>query len=276
MIFPQGQRLWIKGGSEVDRSETLDRLSRSSEERRLLARVWDKAESARRGAPAATPFLSESQQEAARRLVAALGCPRHLFSGGYSGAERKVCAFLPDWQEEDGWEPPFSALRCRWAPGEKLTHRDLLGAVLGQGLDREKVGDLLVGRDSCDLLVFSELVPYLLQNLTEAGRVRLSVEALPLPELAPPEKTVKVIHDTVSTPRLDAVLASGFALSRGRAAGAIAAGRVELNHVPCLKPDKPVAQGDTLTCRGLGKCVVTALGGVSKKGRTILTIERYL
>ena len=49
-----------------------------------------------------------------------------------------------------------------------------------------------------------------------------------------------------------------------------------MNHAPCLKGDKSVAQGDVLTCRGLGKCVVTELGGQSKKGRTILTIERYL
>ena len=87
---------------------------------------------------------------------------------------------------------------------------------------------------------------------------------------------MKVIHDTVNTPRLDAVLSSGFSLSRGKAAEAISAGRVEVNHAPCLKGDKSVAQGDVLTCRGLGKCVVTELGGQSKKGRTILTIERYL
>ena len=260
----------------MNKSETLDKISRSDEERRLLARVWDKAEQARRGAPAFTPFLSESQQAATQRLIAALGHPRHLFSGGYPGAERKVCAFLPSWQEEDDWQTPFSALRCSWLSGEKLTHRDFLGAVLGQGIEREKVGDILVGAGSCDLLVFSELAPYLRQNFTEAGRAKLRVEEIPLAELALPEKKVKVIHDTVNTPRLDAVFSSGFSLSRGKAADAIAAGRVEVNHVPCVKPDKTVEQGDVLTCRGLGKCVVTELGGQSKKGRTILTIERYL
>lgn len=264
------------GVRKVNKPEALDRLSRSAEERQLLARVWDKADSARRGAPASTPFLTGSQQEAAARLIAALGHPRHLFSGGYPAAERKVCAFLPEWQEEEDWESPFSALRCSWRSGEKLTHRDFLGAVLGAGIEREKLGDILVGKDSCDLLVFTELVPYLKQNLTEAGRAKLHVEEIPLSQLSLPEKTVKIIHDTVNTPRLDAVFSSGFSLSRGRAAQVIAAGRVEVNHIPCLKGDKLVAQGDVLTCRGLGKCVVTELGGQSKKGRTILTIERYL
>ena len=259
-----------------ERSERLDKLARDGEERRLLGRIGDKLESARRGSPACTFFLSTSQQDAALRLIAAEGRPRHLFSGGWPDAERKVCAFLPDWQEEDGWEPPFTALRCRWQSGEKLTHRDFLGAILGQGIDREKVGDILVGEGTCDLLVFRELCPYLLQNFTEAGRARLRAAEIPLADLAAPNLQVKTIHDTVNTPRLDAVMSSGFSLGRSKAAALIAAGKVELNHRPCLKSDKPVAQGDVITCRGLGKCVVTEVGGLSKKGRVILTLERYI
>ena len=260
----------------MTKTELLDKIAQSPEERLLLSRLWDKVEQARRGMPAHTGFLSAAQQDAAERFLSAAGHPRHLFSGGFPDAERKVCALLPDWQEEADWEPPFTALRCRWLSEEKLTHRDFLGAILGQGIDREKVGDILVAQGSCDLLVFRELAPFLLQNLTGAGRARLRVEELPLDQLAPPPKTVKVIHDTVSTPRLDAVMAAGFSLSRGKAAELIAAGRVELDHRPCLKSDRTVGQGAVLTCRGLGKCVVTQVGGLSKKGRTILTLERYL
>jgi len=260
----------------VSKAELLNRVARSPEERRLLARIADKLEQAQRGVPAATFFLSTAQQEAAARFIAAAGHPRHLFSGGWSDAERKVCAFLPDWQEEETWEPPFTALCCRWQSGEALTHRDFLGAVLGQGLDREKVGDILIRPGVCDLLVFRELCPYLLQNLTEAGRARLRVEEIPLDALEPPEAKVKLIHDTVSTLRLDAVMASGFSIGRSKAAGLITSGKAELNHTPCVKADKPVAEGDVLTCRGLGKCVVKEVGGMSKKGRIMLVLERYL
>lgn len=258
------------------KSELLDKLARDGEERRLLARLEDKLECARRGSPACTGFLSTAQQESALRLINAQDRPRHLFSGGYEDAERKVCAFLPDWQEEEDWESPFTILRCRWQSGVSLTHRDFLGAILGQGIDREKVGDILVGEGSCDLLVFRELCSYLLQNFTEAGRARLRVEEISPEAIQVPVAQVKTIHDTVSSPRLDAVMATGFSLGRSKAAGLIAAGRVELNHRPCLKSDKTVEQGDVLTCRGLGKCVVTEMGGLSKKGRVMLTLERYL
>lgn len=260
----------------VTKSELLNKVAQTPEERQLLARVCDQMDHAGRGVPASTPFLSAAQQEATARLIAAAGSPRHLWSGGYGDAERKVCAFLPDWQEEDDWEPPFTALRCRWQSGEKLSHRDFLGAILGQGVDREKVGDLLVGQGVCDILVFREIAPYLRQNLTEAGRARLKVAEIDLSEIAPPEKQVKVIHDTVSSPRLDAVMAAGFAIGRSKAAGLISTGKVELNHRPCVKPDRTVNEGDTLTCRGLGKCVLKEVNGLSKKGRTILVLERYL
>lgn len=260
----------------MNKSELLDKVARDAEERLLLSRLWDKVEAARRGAPAHTGYLSSAQQEAAGRFLSAVGHPRHLFAGGWPDAERKVCALLPDWQEEADWQAPYTALRCTWQSGEKLTHRDFLGAIMGAGLDREKVGDILVRESACDLFVFRELAPYLLQNLTGAGRARLRVEEIPLERVESPQRTVKTVNDTVSSLRLDAVMASGFSMGRGKAAELIAGGKVELNHRPCLKTDRTVNEGDVLTCRGLGKCVVSQVGGQSKKGRTILTLERYL
>ncbi|MBO5918597.1 MAG: RNA-binding protein, partial [Oscillospiraceae bacterium] len=108
------------------------------------------------------------------------------------------------------------------------------------------------------------------------GRWKIKLQEIPLSalEVKPPE--VRVIRDTVATLRLDAVLSSGFSTSRGKAADLINAGRVMVNHRECVKPDRAVAQGDVLTCRGLGKCVVKEVLGQSRKGRIMLTIERYI
>ena len=95
-------------------------------------------------------------------------------------------------------------------------------------------------------------------------------------ELRPAQAAVKTIRDTVATPRLDAVLAAGFSLSRSKAAGYVSAGKVAVNHRECLKGDHQVEEGDVLTCRGLGKCVVKEVPGQSRKGRTMLVLERYI
>ena len=260
----------------MTKSELLTKIAQTPDERQLLARICDQMDHAQRGVPPTPPLLYPAQPGAGQRRIAAGGPPPPRWGRGGPGAPRKVCAFLPDWQEEETWEPPFTALRCRWQSDDKLTHRDFLGSILGQGLDREKVGDILVGSGVCDILVFRELSPYLLQNLTGAGRARLRVEEIPLSDIAPPEKQVRLVRDTVSSLRLDAVLSTGFSTSRGKAADLISAGRVELNHRPCVKADRTVNEGDVMTCRGLGKCVLKEVSGLSKKGRTMIVMERYL
>ena len=204
--------------------------------------------------------------------------PRHLFHGGYEGAERTGCVVLPDWQEPGDWtaEEELAAVEAAYPPtGAQLTHRDLLGGLMGIGLTREKVGDILVGETAAQILCLREAAPIILSQFDQAGRCRLKLKEISLSALSPAPAEVKVIHDTVAALRLDAVLASGFSLARGKAADAVTGGRVSLNHRECLKPDKPVAEGDVLTCRGLGKCVVKAVGGQSRKGRVIIEIERY-
>lgn len=264
----------------MNKTELLNKFSKDGDERIVLARALDQMErAANRSIPCATQFLSPAQRAALEPLVAAYGHPKHLFHGGYEGAERTVCVFLPDWQEPEDWaaEDELAAVEAAYPPtGAELTHRDLLGGLMGIGLTREKVGDILVGETAAQIVCLRDAAPIILSQFDQAGRYRLRLKEIPLTALSPAPAEVKLIHDTVSTLRLDAVLASGFSLARGKAADAIAGGRVSLNHRECLKPDKPVAQGDVLTCRGLGKCVVKTVGGQSRKGRTIIEIERYL
>ena len=246
----------------------------------VLARALDQMErAANRSIPCATQFLSPAQRAALEPLLAACGHPKHLFHGGYEGAERTVCVFLPDWQEPEDWtaEDELAAIEAAYPPtGADLTHRDLLGGLMGIGLTREKAGDILVGDTAAQIVCLKEAAPIILSQFDQAGRYRLRLKEIPLSALSPAPAEVKLIHDTVSTLRLDAVLASGFSLARGKAADLVTTGRVSLNHRECLKPDKPVAEGDILTCRGLGKCVVKTVGGQSRKGRIIIEIERYL
>lgn len=264
----------------MNKTELLNKFSKDPEERVVLARALDQMDrAASRSIPCATQFLSPAQRAALEPLLAACGHPRHLFHGGFDGAERTVCVFLPDWQEPGDWPAgdELAAVEAAYPPtGAELTHRDLLGGLMGIGLTREKVGDILAGDTAAQIVCLREAAPIILSQFDQAGRYRLKLREIPLNDLSPAPAQVKRIHDTVSTLRLDAVLASGFSLARGKAADAVTGGRVSVNHRECVKPDKPVAEGDILTCRGLGKCVLKAVGGQSRKGRIIIEIERYL
>lgn len=266
----------------MNKRELLDRCARSGEERVLLARVLDKLEwTLSRDVPAHTPFLSPGEQAAVSDLLNAWGRPRHLFWGGYPDSERSICAFLPDWLEPEAFQTdpqgPLAAVQAKFPPEARLTHRDILGSLMGLGITREVLGDILFpGPGLCQAAVLRDSLPILLSQWEGAGRWRARFEEIPLGQLSPAPAQVKTIRDTVASPRLDAVLAAGFSLSRSRAAALIASGKAAVNHRECLKADRQVEEGDVLTCRGLGKCVVREVPGQSKKGRTMLVLERYL
>lgn len=261
----------------MEKREKIEKLAQDKDEAMLLARVYDRITAAeQRNIPAATAFLSPREQVLTEQLLR--GMKLHFF-GGCEQAERKLCCWLPDYLEEDWlWseDGPCAAVRAEFYAQDKLSHRDFLGALMGAGIKRETVGDIFVSEGQCDFLVTREILPYVLQNLISAGRAKLTLRELPLAELSVPQAQVKTIRDTVASLRLDSIVSSGFGLSRGKAALYIESGKTELGHLPCMKADKPVAEGDVISVRGLGKIRLEEISGTTKKGRTGVVISRFV
>ena len=154
--------------------------------------------------------------------------------------------------------------------------RDFLGSLMGLGIVREKIGDILVGPDSADLVVLDTVEDFLLGSWDSAGRAHLTVTALEPAHLHIPEVKCQEVRDTVSSLRLDAIASTGFRLARGKAAALIESGKVQVNWRECAKPDRLLAEGDTVSARGFGKFELTEVGGVTKKGRTSVLLKRYV
>ena len=265
----------------MDKTLLLDRLGVTGEDRLLLAKVLDRAGQAQnRNIPAATDFLSPQQQMQALDLLRLAGVPEtaYLASGGYDGAERKVILFLPDWldAENAAEELPIRCLRTVFRAEDHLNHRDFLGSLMGMGIVREKLGDILVGPDSADLIVLDTVADFLAQSWNSAGRAKLRVTEIETAHLHIPQVQCQEVRDTVSSLRLDAVASTGFRMARGKAADLVTSGRVQVNWRECTKPDKLLSAGDTVSARGFGKFVLAEVGGTTKKGRTSIMIKRYI
>ena len=265
----------------MDKSKLLDRVGAVGDDRLLLAKVLDRAEQANaRNIPAATDFLSPQQQIVTLDLLRQAGIPETGYArlGGYEGAERNLFLFLPDWLDRSDAESqsPIRCLRAAFREEEKLTHRDFLGSLMGMGIVREKVGDILVGPGSADLLVLDTVADFLLQSWDSAGRAKLAVTEIDPAYIHIPQVQCQEVRDTVFSLRLDAVASTGFRMARGKAADLIASGRVQVNWRECTKPDKLLAAGDTVSARGFGKFELTEVGGVTKKGRTAIVLKRYV
>ena len=262
----------------MEKSKLLDRCGAEGEDRLLLAKVLDRAAQAEeRNIPACTDFLSPQQQMMAGDLLRLAGIPETawLRQGGYQGAERNILLFLPDWMEPETAEPPLRCLRAAFRKEENLTHRDFLGSLMGMGIVREKIGDILVGPDSADVLVLDTVAEFLAQSWESAGRVKLRVAEIDPGCVHIPEIRREERRDTVSSLRLDAVCSTGFRMARGKAAALIESGRVQLNWRECTKPDRTVSEGDTVSARGFGKFELTEVGTLTKKGRIPITVQCY-
>ena len=261
----------------MDRSN-IEKIANKPEDKVLLAKLWDKISAGiRRCIPANTCFLSPREQEMARFLFG--DEPGLQFFGGYGDAERKMLVYLPEYMDEDALyedDSPMVCLRATFFEGDSLSHRDFLGALMGAGVARETVGDICVGKGTCDFFVTAEIASYMEQNFLSAGRTRLHLSRIPLRDAQIPEPEVKEIKDTVASLRLDSVISSGFRIGRSLAAQYISAGRAAIDGLPCEKPDKTVNEGMKVSVRGLGKIKLAAVNGRTKKDRIPVTIHRYV
>lgn len=244
----------------------------------LLAKLWDKVTAGmRRNVTANTCFLSPRELEMARYLFGDIEGLRDF--GGHVDAERRMLIFLPEYMDEDtlmGEDSPVVCLRAQFYEGDNPSHRDFLGALMGIGIGRETIGDICVGKDHCEFFVTAEIAPYLLQNLTSAGRAKLQLDAIPLAQASSPEPEVKEIRDTLASLRLDSVIAAGFRIGRSLAAQYVNARKAAIDGLPCEKPDKAVSEGMKISVRGLGKIKLKTVNGQTKKGRISVVIDRYV
>ena len=242
----------------------------------LLKRADDLAARCEKtGSVTHTAFLTPAEQYQLRAFRPRADC-RVVFSGGVDGAERQCAFFLPDWMDEADFDPA-ETIRCIritahfGAPG----HRDYLGALLGMGVGREWIGDILIQDSVAHVLCIRSVEAHLL-GIEKVGRCGVKTAAIALADVPVPERKVKEVSFTVQSPRLDAVLSGLFHLSRTQAAERIRAGDASLNYAECLRPDAEIRPGDIVSLRGYGKAAVRDLGGQSRKGRTYLSGEVYL
>ena len=236
-----------------------------------FAHIYDLAEKAyRQGRSLYGDFLSEgSIGELLRRRDF---LPMHpVLFGGYEDAERKMVGFIPEYEEEDF---PISVLSFSSPRIKNLSHRDFLGSIMALGIKREKCGDIIIGEDTCQLLLHSDIADFVCSSLEKVGREGVKTELIELCGLIVPEKKFTSISGTVASPRLDAVISLFAGKGRSKSAELIKGGLVFINGIAADKCDMHLSEGDTISVRGIGRATLS-VGGHSKKDRIFITLNKF-
>lgn len=221
-----------------------------------------------------TGFLDGHQQKIIKEINPRGIDIKTFFYGGYDDAERQIFLCLPDYMQVCDTKI-ISILRVCIPCKNSLTHRDYLGSLLGLGIKRDVIGDILVYDDGADIIILSEMEEFVLSNLTRIGRVEINTEIKDIGELIIPDVKSYTVNDTVASLRLDVIVASAFGISRVKAVEAIKRGIVFLNNVEVNKIDKSIDENDKITLRGKGKVILKNIGGKSRKDRIYVTYEKF-
>lgn len=226
--------------------------------------------------PKCGPFLNPREQELCATVFRQIEGITYRFDGGYRDAERKRGIILPDFYGTDPVDTKINAVLLQGKFPQEIGHRDFLGAVLATGIDRLRVGDIILVEGGAQVLLDRDLVFYLKQNLFKIGSYPVELDEIDLEQIVSSCEKVKEIKTTVSSLRLDAVAAAGFGMSRTAMAREIKAKRVKLNWKEIDSPSETVKEGAIISIRGRGRVEIAEVGGLTKKGRYHLNLRRFL
>lgn len=201
--------------------------------------------------------------------------------GGYEGAERQMAAFFPeDWTEKtsDVLEYPIRCIRIEPLNqkfAEKLSHRDILGALMNLGIERSRTGDIAVFDGEFYLFCSSSMAELICQELDRIRHTSVRCTICNLEEFSyTPD--VEQIRGSVASVRLDAVMALAFQSSRSSLLSLIEEAKVFVNGKLITTNAYVLKAGDLVSVRHMGKFRYVDVLGQTKKGRCMVEIEKFI
>lgn len=250
----------------------------NKEEQLLIKRFHDLANTAyRRGITTYSDFLNLNEISSLHAIEKELSFVTVVMDGGYCQAERQIAAFVPDAFLPVTKEFPLSILKIVPANAkfaDKLNHRDFLGAILNLGIDRCKIGDILVKEETAFVFVHKSMEEFLCGELTRVKHTTVRVVACEeAQEIAP---SFEHIEGSISSERLDAVLALAFHSSRSSLSNLVASEKVYINGRLCYSNSQTLKQGDVVSVRGYGKFIYQGFLSTTKKGRMFVALDKYI
>lgn len=248
-------------------------------ERFLSAHISDLCRKSRSsGVPRFSSFLNEREAIiAAEAARAERSCP--VFYGGYDGAARTVCGFFEQTFAEDFDESarnglfPVSAVTFSFRSCDRLSHRYFLGAVLGVGLKREAVGDIVVSEGSAVVFCL-DIAAELALGIDKVGRTGVVAEngvTKPIIKHEPLQ-----IYASVSSMRLDCIVGACINASRDKSASLVKSGQVSADFSVCIEVSAAVKVNTVLSIRGYGRFRVSKIVGETHKGRLKVVIDKFV
>ncbi|NLP49140.1 RNA-binding protein [Bacillus sp. RO1] len=215
-----------------------------------------------------TDFLDPREQEIVKSVVGNNEDVKLAFHGGTKGAERKRALLYPPYLEPTAGDFQLKAYDLSYPEKfVKIEHRQVLGSLMGIGLKRNKFGDIFFHDTTIQVVVSSEVSAFIELQLQEVGKVKVSLNEIPLESLKSTETSWDEVSTTAASLRLDVMIASIYNLSRQKAQLMIDAKKVKVNWRLVEQTSFECQEGDILSVRGFGRSKLLTIDGKTKKDK---------
>lgn len=124
----------------------------------------------------ATEFLNPFEVKNAIDILNSESDLKYKVYGGYEGSERQIIYIFPYYIEEEEVTGSLKAIQIEGNfKFKSISHRDYLGALLHLGIKREKIGDILIHDNFCQVIVSEDICDFIIINLEKVSRNKVNV-----------------------------------------------------------------------------------------------------
>lgn len=218
-------------------------------------------------------FLTENEVALIKNRVGCGNGTDTVFFGGYDESERVMMGVFPEWDTER--EFPITLLKITKGYDKTLSHRDYLGSILSQGLERNRIGDILVFDGGAYVFVSADVADYILLNVKKIANCGVKITKTDAKSEKLPQREFKTTSAVAASDRLDALLAAALNLSRKDAAALVKSGKVCVNHKETENCSANIKERDLISARGYGRIILERKGNYTGSGRLHVDFKKY-
>lgn len=205
--------------------------------------------------------------------------------GGYQNAERQILAIMPGGYELT--QPmPVSCIRVeplQFRFHDELSHRDYLGALMNLGIERNLLGDIVIHQETkkghtypvAYVFCLTRICDFIIDNLSKIRHTQVACSKETEYEIQY-EPSFEELTGTVVSERLDAVLAFLTKQSRSHVAALIGEKKIFINNICIQNASYRLKENDVIRIRGYGKYIYQSDGLLTKKGRLVIHVLKYI
>lgn len=239
-------------------------------------RILEFAQSAYyKGFPTYSSFLNLNEQSILYSIMSELPAVEYQLWGGIDLAERKMLCFSTE--QINFSQFPLSIIKIEPAHqkfAEKLSHRDYLGAILNLGIEREMIGDIIIDDKIAYVFIEKNMMNYVCSQLETIRHTRVLCKEGTM-NFSYSQK-YQEITGTVSSVRLDSIIALAFRESRSSIVSLISGGKVFINGRLITSNSYTLKNDDIISVRGKGKFLYEGEIGMTKKDKIKVILKKYV